>query len=85
MTLGVPVVAANRGALPEVLGDAGLLVEPEDAAKMAEAIVRIARGCCVCGIVLVERRAAFASVPLVRYGGTRYRGLSACDCAPRDA
>ncbi len=29
MTLGVPVVAANRGALPEVLGDAGLLVDPE--------------------------------------------------------
>lgn len=28
MTLGVPVVASNRGALPEVLGDAGLLVEP---------------------------------------------------------
>ena len=23
MTIGVPVVAANRGALPEVLGDAG--------------------------------------------------------------
>ena len=29
MTLGVPVVAANRGALPEVLGDAGPLVDPE--------------------------------------------------------
>ncbi len=27
MTLGVPVVAANRGALPEVLGDAGLLAD----------------------------------------------------------
>ena len=24
MTVGVPVIAANRGALPEVLGDAGL-------------------------------------------------------------
>ena len=30
MTLGVPVVAANRGALPEVLGDAGMLVDPDD-------------------------------------------------------
>ena len=30
MTIGVPVVAANRGALPEVLGDAGLLVDPDD-------------------------------------------------------
>ena len=28
MTAGVPVVAAARGALPEIVGDAGLLVEP---------------------------------------------------------
>ena len=41
MTLGVPVVASNRGALPEVLGDAGLLVEPEDADRMASAIQRM--------------------------------------------
>jgi glycosyltransferase involved in cell wall biosynthesis len=38
MTLGVPVIAANRGALPELLGDAGMLVEPEDADQMAAAI-----------------------------------------------
>ena len=38
MTLGVPVVAANRGALPEVLGDAGPLVDADDAAGFAEAI-----------------------------------------------
>ncbi len=29
MTVGVPVIATARGALPEVVGDAGLLVEPE--------------------------------------------------------
>jgi glycosyltransferase involved in cell wall biosynthesis len=28
MTVGVPVIASDRGALPEVLGDAGLLVSP---------------------------------------------------------
>jgi glycosyltransferase involved in cell wall biosynthesis len=38
MTLGVPVVAANRGALPEVVGDAGPLVDPEDAEGFANAI-----------------------------------------------
>jgi glycosyltransferase involved in cell wall biosynthesis len=29
MTAGVPVVAANRGALPELVEEAGLLVDPE--------------------------------------------------------
>jgi glycosyltransferase involved in cell wall biosynthesis len=38
MTAGLPVVAANRGALPEVLGGAGLLVNPEDPDDVAHAI-----------------------------------------------
>jgi glycosyltransferase involved in cell wall biosynthesis len=41
MTLGIPVVAANRGALPEVLGDAGLLVDPEQPSAIAAAIERV--------------------------------------------
>jgi glycosyltransferase involved in cell wall biosynthesis len=41
MTLGVPVVAARRGSLPEVLGDAGPLVDPERPADIAQAIARI--------------------------------------------
>jgi glycosyltransferase involved in cell wall biosynthesis len=38
MTLGVPVIASNRGSLPEVLGGAGLLVEPDDHAGLASAM-----------------------------------------------
>lgn len=45
MTAGVPIVAAARGALPEVLGDAGLLVEassPEQFRRdLAQAIARL--------------------------------------------
>jgi glycosyltransferase involved in cell wall biosynthesis len=41
MTIGVPVVAANRGALPEVLGGAGLLVDPEHPESIAEALERL--------------------------------------------
>jgi glycosyltransferase involved in cell wall biosynthesis len=41
MTMGVPVVAANRGALPEVLGGAGLLVDPENPDDIASAIDRV--------------------------------------------
>lgn len=41
MTIGLPVVASNRGALPEVIGDAGLLVDPEDIPALASAIERL--------------------------------------------
>ena len=41
MTLGVPVVAADRGALPEVLGDAGPLVDPDNPDQLAAAIERL--------------------------------------------
>lgn len=43
MTIGVPVIAANRGALPEVLGGAGLLVDPEDVDGLAESMARLAQ------------------------------------------
>jgi len=38
MALGVPVVASDRGALPEVLGGAGLLVDPSDVGGLARAM-----------------------------------------------
>jgi glycosyltransferase involved in cell wall biosynthesis len=41
MTLGVPVAAANRGALPEVLGGAGALFDPDDPDQIAAAIERL--------------------------------------------
>jgi glycosyltransferase involved in cell wall biosynthesis len=41
MSMGVPVIGANRGALPEVLGDAGLLVDPDDPATISDAMRRI--------------------------------------------
>jgi len=42
MSLGVPVVAARRGSLPEVVGDAGPLVDPESPDDIAAAIDRLA-------------------------------------------
>jgi glycosyltransferase involved in cell wall biosynthesis len=39
MASGVPVVAARRGALPETVGDAGLLVDPGDSNELADALV----------------------------------------------
>ena len=41
MAVGVPVVASARGALPEVVGDAGLLVDPLDVSALAGALERV--------------------------------------------
>lgn len=41
MVHGTPVVASNVASLPEVLGDAGLLVDPFDEISLAEAIYSI--------------------------------------------
>jgi glycosyltransferase involved in cell wall biosynthesis len=38
MSLGIPVVTSNRGALPEVAGDAGLIVDAEDRRALGDAI-----------------------------------------------
>lgn len=38
MAVGTPVVAADRAALPEVIGDAGLIVDPEDSRCAADAV-----------------------------------------------
>lgn len=38
MAVGVPVVAGRAGALPEVLGDAALLVDPADDGELARAL-----------------------------------------------
>jgi glycosyltransferase involved in cell wall biosynthesis len=41
MTIGLPVVAAARGALPEVLGDAGILADPDDQPAFTAAMRRL--------------------------------------------
>jgi glycosyltransferase involved in cell wall biosynthesis len=39
MTLGVPVIASKRGAIPEVVGEVGVLLDPEDRQAWIQAIV----------------------------------------------
>ena len=39
---GVPVVGSNVSAIPEVVGDAGILVAPDDVPGMAEALIAVA-------------------------------------------
>ena len=41
MACGTPTITSNASSLPEVAGDAALLVEPEDTAGLAGAIARV--------------------------------------------
>ena len=41
MAAGVPVIASNRGGLPEVVGDAGLLIDPDDPESLSAAMLRL--------------------------------------------
>ena len=41
MACGVPVISTNGGALPEVMGDAGILVPPADPDALARAILKL--------------------------------------------
>ncbi|HEY7728273.1 MAG TPA: glycosyltransferase family 1 protein, partial [Candidatus Eisenbacteria bacterium] len=43
MACGVPVVASDAGSLPELVGDAGLLIPPRDLPGWTGALARIAR------------------------------------------
>jgi glycosyltransferase involved in cell wall biosynthesis len=42
MACGTPVIAANTGSLPEIVADAGLLVNPSDQQAITEAVVQVA-------------------------------------------
>lgn len=41
MACGAPVISSNASSLPEVIGEAGILVEPRDSAGFANAITRV--------------------------------------------
>jgi glycosyltransferase involved in cell wall biosynthesis len=41
MACGTPVVASDRGSLPELVGDAGLLLDPLDESGLADALAAL--------------------------------------------
>jgi len=43
MACGTPVVSSDRSCLPEVIGDAGVLVDPDDPSAWAAALVMVVR------------------------------------------
>jgi glycosyltransferase involved in cell wall biosynthesis len=61
MAVGVPVIVSSRGALPEVVGPAGLIVEPDDVTGLTAAMERVlrdpalARDCAARGLLQARR------------------------------
>lgn len=41
MACGCPVIASNTTSLPEIVGDAGILVDPNDASALARQIIKV--------------------------------------------
>ncbi len=41
MACGVPTIVSNRGSLPEVVGDAGVLIDPDDYDSICDGLYRI--------------------------------------------
>ena len=41
MACGTPVIASNASSLPEVVGEAGVLIDPRDVSGLAEAMRRV--------------------------------------------
>ena len=41
LAAGVPVICSRTGALPEIVGPAGIIVEPQDAGRLAAALVAL--------------------------------------------
>jgi alpha-1,3-rhamnosyl/mannosyltransferase len=76
MSAGVPVLASNRGSLPEVIGNGGLLLEPDDVNGWASAIERVttdaswARDLACAGL---ERAKAFTWDATAKRLGQAYR------------
>jgi alpha-1,3-rhamnosyl/mannosyltransferase len=44
MASGIPVITSNRASLPEVVGNAGWMVEPEDEIALCETMVAVLEG-----------------------------------------
>jgi len=59
MAVGKPSIVAPEGALPEVVGDAGIVVAPEDADAVAAALERLAVGPGIPAATIARRYAEF--------------------------
>jgi glycosyltransferase involved in cell wall biosynthesis len=85
MAHSVPVVTSRRSALPEVAGDAALLVNPEDPEEIAAALVRLASDEALCADLARrgrERAVQFSWESALAKTWEVYRELSGATAPP---
>jgi glycosyltransferase involved in cell wall biosynthesis len=69
MACGTPVIASNASALPEVMGDAGLLFDPTDVEALAHALTLLLHD--------ESQRQALAAAGLARAANFTWQGMAA--------
>ncbi|MCW5623687.1 MAG: glycosyltransferase family 4 protein [Burkholderiales bacterium] len=74
MRHGVPVIASNRSSIPEVVGDAGILVDPQDVAAVTAALDRLL---CDPALAREKRAASLARVAHFSWRTTAERTVEA--------
>lgn len=78
---GTPAVVADRASLPEVVGEAGLRINPEDPQNLAEACLRVAQDAALREHLRqagLEQAARFSWEKTARETLAVYRAVSAC-------
>lgn len=68
MQCGIPVITSNTTSLPEVVGDAGIMVDPKDSDALCQAMLRLLTDTTLCE-------------QLSQKGLTRAKGFSWAKCA----
>jgi glycosyltransferase involved in cell wall biosynthesis len=86
MASGTPLIATRTGALPEVVGDAAVLVEPGDAEELAAALARLldspAERERLAGVALRRVQERFAWPAVARASVAQYRAAMAAQSRP---
>lgn len=72
MACGTPAVVADRASLPEVVGEAGLLIDPERPASIADALCRVLSDSALAADL---RRRGFARASEFQWRGTAQQVL----------
>lgn len=69
---GLPIVAASAGAVPETVGDAGLLVRPGDRAALSAALRRVLDDAALCSTLAARARERGRALPTWSDAGARF-------------